>query len=87
LKVISAENYADWLRVGMALYNESGGSVDGLTLWDRWSAASSKWAAGVCAKKWATFGGRTDGVTGGTIIAFARANGWQPERQQQQRGV
>ena len=30
LKAISPDNYGDWLRVGMALHEESGGSADGL---------------------------------------------------------
>src|SRR5262245_9903412 len=82
LKAIQSEDYGDWLRVGMALHHESGGSIDGLTLWDRWSGSSPKWAPGVCAEKWGTFGGRR-GVTGGTIIVLAKANGWHPEQRQE----
>ena len=76
LKAISPDNYGDWLRVGMALHEESGGSADGLSLWDQWSAASEKWSAGVCDAKWNSFRGRK-GVTGGTIFAMAVANGWK----------
>ena len=76
LTAISPDTYGDWLRVGMALHHEAGGNADGLVLWDNWSAGSPKWSPGVCAGKWATFGGR-NGITGGTIIAMAKANGWQ----------
>jgi hypothetical protein len=86
LKAIPAEDYGVWLRVGMALHHESGGSADGLTLWDRWSSSSPKWAPGVCAEKWGTFGVRT-GVAGGTIMALAKANGWHPEQRHDFSGI
>lgn len=35
--------YNEWLRVGMALHHETGGSRDGLALWDRWSRGSAKY--------------------------------------------
>jgi hypothetical protein len=62
LSAIPADDYGDWLRVGMALRHESGGGAGGLTLWDQWSASSPKWSAGVCAEKWSTFVGRTGGL-------------------------
>lgn len=68
----------DWIRVGMALHNESGGSDEGLTLFDGWSAKGSKYpgAAGLRCK-WNCFNGHTGGsrVTLGTIIKLARDNG------------
>lgn len=69
-------SYDDWLRIGMAVHYESGGSADGLALWDRHSA---RWVAyeGLddLERRWSGFGG--DGreamsfVTGGTLRATA----------------
>jgi hypothetical protein len=80
LKFILPEAYGTWIKVGMALYEASGGSAEGLALWDQWSAASDKWAPGVCEAKWRTFGAG-GGITGGTIFGIAEDNGWRkPER-------
>lgn len=66
LKRISPEDYETWIKVGMSL--KSGGM--GLDMWDWWSARSNKWVAGVCARKWKTFG--QQGRTGlGTIFFLA----------------
>ena len=35
--------YDDWVHVGMALYNETGGSDEGLALFDSWSSQGSKY--------------------------------------------
>lgn len=47
-----ADNYHEWIRVGMALYSHSPAL---LPLWDDWSRQSSKYKPGECASKWATF--------------------------------
>jgi hypothetical protein len=80
LRAISPGNYGDWLRVGMAMHEESGGGGEGLALWNEWSAASDKWSPGVCEEKWKSFGSRR-GVTGGTIFAMAAINGWRKPEQ------
>ncbi len=36
--------YEDWLHVGMAVFHESGGSDEGLALFDSWSQRGSKYA-------------------------------------------
>jgi P4 family phage/plasmid primase-like protien len=45
------ELYADWVNVGMILFNE------GLTcdIWDNWSKQSKKYTKGACSEKWASF--------------------------------
>lgn len=35
--------YEEWIKIGMALHHETGGSDDGLSLWDEWSAPSDKY--------------------------------------------
>lgn len=37
------KGYDDWLRVGMALYNTTGGSQTGLSLYDNWSSKGAKY--------------------------------------------
>jgi len=36
--------YPDWIKVGMALHHETGGSDEGLALWDEWSSHGSKYS-------------------------------------------
>ncbi len=52
LPVKLLDSYADWIKVGMVLHNE------GYTCeqWDAASRRSAKYAEGVCAKHWASFG-------------------------------
>lgn len=33
----------DWVRVGMAIHHETGGDIDGLIIWDEWSADGGKY--------------------------------------------
>ncbi len=67
-----ADNYDEWLAVGMALH-----SIDEelLSEWDKWSSQSAKYKPGECAKKWRSFstGG---GVTLGTLAHMAKQDGW-----------
>lgn len=78
IKCISSDDYQDWITVGMALKHE------GLSLndWKKWSRSSPKYREGECEAKWRSFsesnGGRV--VTGGTLIALARENGWKPAK-------
>ena len=81
----SADDYFQWLFVGMALHWESNGSVEGLQLFIDFSKRSPKYVAGEPEKKWASFswdkrktkyGGRPK--TGGYIWYNATLNGWNP---------
>ncbi|MEC4812727.1 MAG: bifunctional DNA primase/polymerase [Scytonema sp. PMC 1069.18] len=47
-----ADDYQEWIRVGMALYSHSPAL---LSLWEDWSRQSSKYKPGECAYKWSTF--------------------------------
>jgi hypothetical protein len=50
------EGYGAWLRVGMAIYHETGGSEEGCLLWDRWSARGGKYkGVSEIRAKWASF--------------------------------
>lgn len=59
----------------MALKHE-GCSV---SVWDNWSRADARYHSGECEKKWESFGGSTDPVTGATVFQMARQNGYKPE--------
>lgn len=69
-------NYQEWVNVGMALKEE------GFTAshWDEWSRQdSNRYRPGECFKKWTTFRGTGIPVTGGTIMEYAKRQGWKPQ--------
>jgi hypothetical protein len=63
---IYADNYEDWIRIGMALKDWDASL---LWLWDNWSRSSWKYKAGECAYRWLTFNG--SGITYRTIYYYA----------------
>ncbi|GAB4545869.1 MAG: hypothetical protein Tsb0014_40200 [Pleurocapsa sp.] len=73
LSSFRADDYDQWLAVGMALH-----SVDDSLLneWDRWSSQSAKYRSGDCERKWRSFstGG---GVKLGTLAHMAKLDGWR----------
>jgi hypothetical protein len=77
LKALSSsrgDSYQDWLTVGMALHSIGDDSL--LYDWDAWSRNSTKYKAGECDKKWASFGKRS-GITLATLGLMAKNDGWQ----------
>lgn len=71
----SVLSYQEWLNVGMALKKEGYHVSD----WEGWSLRDpGRYHMGECEKKWDSF--NSDGVTGGTIVQYARDQGWAPER-------
>jgi hypothetical protein len=79
----SALSYQDWLNVGMALKHEGAS----LALWEQWSQRDTgRYVQGECARKWAGFHGSTTPVTAGTLVAFAKQQGWVPERRESEPG-
>jgi hypothetical protein len=67
-----ADDYGDWITVGMALHTIG---AEGLYLWDAWSAHSAKHAAGECARKWETFSDGGNGITMASVGKMAREDG------------
>ena len=68
-------SYQGWLNVGMAL-KEEGYTADA---WDAWSRRDpARYHANECAKKWNSFQGAGTPVAGGTIVQYAREQGWEP---------
>ena len=73
LSSFRADDYDQWLAVGMALHSVDDSLLDE---WDRWSSQSAKYRAGDCHRKWRSFstGG---GVKLGTLAHMAKQDGWQ----------
>lgn len=68
-------SYQEWVNVGMALKYEGYTASD----WDEWSRRDSgRYRPGECFKKWTTFEGTGNPVTGATITQMAKDNGWLP---------
>ncbi len=53
---LDPNTYEAWLSVGMALHHQFSGGVEGLNIWNEWSAASPKYDANVLQEKWNSFG-------------------------------
>ena len=62
-----AEDYNDWVAVGMALSTLGN---EGLQLWDAWSSRNKKYVPGECERKWRSFDGQ--GVTMATVALWAK---------------
>jgi len=72
LKPYRADNYDDWVKVGMALHSVA----DSLLVdWDDWSCQSPQYKPGDCEKKWKSFKGQ--GVALGTLAHMAKQDGWR----------
>lgn len=68
-------DYQQWVNVGMALKDEGYSPDD----WDKWSSRdSARYHAGECEKKWRSFCGSASPVTGGTIVQYAKEQGFVP---------
>lgn len=61
-----ADDYHDWVSVGMALHAAGLPCSD----WDEWSRQSAKWQEGACLAKWQSF--REGGVGIGTLVHLAK---------------
>lgn len=69
----AALSYDDWVSVGMAIHHE-GGTLEQYTAWSARDAA--RFHGEECTRKWLSFNG--DGVTWGTVVHLAKAQGWTP---------
>ena len=67
--------YQEWINVGMAMKHEGLTAFD----WDTWSRDDVRYKPGECWRKWDTFSGSSEPVTGGTLYEYARRGGYVPE--------
>lgn len=71
---VASLSYEEWLSIGMALKAEG---FD-VSVWDNWSKNDKRYKPGVCEKKWNSFNGSANPVSGGTIIQMAKDKGYVP---------
>lgn len=71
----AALSYQDWCSVGMALKQEG---LD-WPVWDDWSRADARYHPGECERKWRSFHGNANPVSGKSILALAMEQGWRPD--------
>jgi hypothetical protein len=71
------DDHNEWVKIGMAIHHETGGSQAGLALWDEWSRKGSKYGerkgdqpAQYPKDKWRTF--KTDGTNPITFASLRR---------------
>jgi hypothetical protein len=58
------DSYAEWVRTGMAIHHETGGSDAGFRLWDLWSSTSGKYKGTQDLQShWVSFGRAANPVT------------------------
>lgn len=68
--------YQEWANIGMALKEEGYTHRD----WETWSSRdTARYHPGECEKKWETFRGSNNPVTGGTVVQMAKDAGWKPD--------
>ena len=67
---VSCCNYTEWIEVGMALKHEG---YD-CSVWDNWSRNDDRYHD-ECYKKWESFNGSSNPITGASIIKLAKEKG------------
>lgn len=73
---VSSCNYTEWIEVGMALKHEG---YD-CSVWDNWSKNDDRYHD-ECYKKWESFNGSSNPITGASIIKLAKEKGgYVPKR-------
>ena len=74
-------NYDLWIRIGMALHAETDGSIEGLYLWEEWSARCPEYSGfEELEYKWNSFRNDKDKIVAlGTLKKIAADHGWQED--------
>lgn len=70
------EHYDEWIKVGMALHDTTGGSQEGLNLWHQWSMQSAKYNPELMDQRWHSFGKSSNPVRVGTLFRMAFDEGY-----------
>lgn len=73
--------YDEWYKIGAAIYSEFGAS--GFSIWDYWSAKSSKYSPRGMQDKYNSFANIHD-IKIATLYGMAIDNGWQPPKDHKQ---
>lgn len=72
-RIIPADDYEVWIKVGMILKAEFGENA--YNLWDSWSSKSESYNPEIMLNKWASFTG--SGVGMGTLVAMGKEYGYE----------
>lgn len=71
----AAEDGESWMRVGMGIYHETGGSEEGWKLFDEFSKRAGNYNERMNRRRWDSWGSNTENpVTIGSVIAAAGGN-------------
>lgn len=76
MHINNGDDYSRWIDVGMAIHDTTQGNMQGLAIWEEWSATFDNYEAGATAYKWGTFGKGQSLVSLGTLIHLAKDNGY-----------
>lgn len=82
--VPDADDYEQWLKVGMALHHQFDGNEEGLTLWHEWSESAHNYDADALERKWNSFHdemGRNI-TTAATLIKIAKEHRQEHAKEQ-----
>jgi len=60
---------SDWVNVGMALHDWH--DIDGLELWEEWSADGDTYKEGECEKRWQSFNHTNGGISVGSLFHWS----------------
>lgn len=72
LAYLDNHDYQTWIKVGMALHHETGGSADGFSIWSSWSARSyDGFDIDDLHRRWVSFTSTDTPVTVRSIIAMS----------------
>jgi hypothetical protein len=80
----TAVHYDTWIRLGYAAYRATGGSLEGLDMWERWSRKSGKYDARETDLAWKRIASACSSkppariIGAGTIYYMAAQAGWAP---------
>jgi P4 family phage/plasmid primase-like protien len=69
LSIKRCDNYDEWIKIGMILYNID---KDYRLIWRNWSKKSDKYEPGCCEEKWKGFKKDKGGVSIGTLLLWCR---------------
>ena len=74
-----------WVKLGAAVWHQTGGSEEGFELFDEWSRKHPTYNKDKNEKLWKSFSNRRQGrpATARSILKLARANRWRPQRERQ----
>ena len=71
---VSDLSYQEWINVGFALKAEG---YD-VSIWDNWSRNDKRYKEGECQRKWNSFQGSSNPITGASIVQMAKDRGFAP---------